>query len=377
MAIGKEFWSQITVNSQRAKPRQLIALYIDQQVVSMASYAHLSSPRIWLRPRQAKKRLGLVGPARLQSAYKPATITQSLSLSHIAKKLGGLKSSTRVVIVFPHHFFTPLDITLPSALNPSELSTTIDWAIEQQGFAPAQDWAWDLVDTPVASTTQALLLITQAQIDLYCERLGLNRSKIAAVVPDTGFCKITPTKSPNFETHGPWLAATHLPALYNALETLPKLIKPNLAYNTAKRLSQHYRHGAFQVGSLLLCVLGCVYFLWPQEPSHITVPQVISLPNLAVSHPIAQHLQLWQQILLQANPALQLQSLEFRRGRWYLSASVSTQSHAQGDVTASAPAVGQQWITQLQDSLPAPWTVRLVSSQSEAAQTKLELEISQ
>lgn len=308
--------------------------------------------------RGAKKRLG-------DNGLRPS-LTQSLTLSLIARRLAKLKSSDKVRLILEDRFFHFVDVEAPEQIPAHELDSIFSWALKEKGFAPIDDWLWDILSTPTqAQPHYQLVLLERQQADLYLERLQLSRSQVTSIQPARAIIGLPslPELPP-----GPWLNLEHLAVVLSSYTQ--RTMSVNLFANVVTRTQRHFQLGLTEFAIASLMVAGLVYIWWPRSPNPYLLPPQITLPSTAQTHPLLVHAMLWDALRqpMQVTPMhltpVQLNQVEFRRGRWYVS------------LRANDLGSGQLWVEALTTALSAPWQVKPVSISSSEHASLFELEIS-
>lgn len=313
--------------------------------------------------KRAKKRLGDNEP-------RPH-LTQSLTLSLISKKLDALKSSEKIHLILEDDFFHFVDIEAPNQIPTRELEAMFTWALKEKGFAPLDDWLWDIYQYPSADDPHYhLALLQRQQAELYLERLALTPAQVASLQPArvVSLAGSKRTDSLPFPpVHGPWLDRSQLDVL------LARLYKPSAAVNLLANIAIRTRR-QFQLASLecfvaLLVGIAMTYAWWPQTPSSQLIASLPSLTTPTAAHPLLTHESLWEALQTPYETDVRLHQVEFQRGRWQIS------------MRARDLMTGQVWLEAFTQALDDGWHVKPVSIRSRGAQgespgTLVELEVS-
>lgn len=343
-------------------------LFIGERVVTLG-YDLQQSTR--LRPETAQRKLQLFTKKR--PGYQPfqAVVTQSSSLSHMASNLQTAKSSVAFTLIFPASMFQSVMLEGPQKLPPYELVPMLEWLLQQQGFMPLSDWLWDWDNSRSANEGYPLLLIERATVELYLEKLSLKPSQVKAVIPALAHPDLTASAPHTCIPQGPWLHAEQAHWIASLLcNQGQNANKINLWRNLRDRIASRYLIASLQLFSTSIAIImaGLLLFGVPfkSPPEHVAQGSLQGPPSLQpIQHPLLIHGALWQAILLPSEPPIQVEQLEYQRGRWSIQFSALQPEH------------GELWQSQLAKQLPGNWAFSLVSSQSVAEQTRFTMEVRQ
>ena len=342
-----------------ARRGRMTAVYIGATTATLATLAvEVGAPT----QKTAKKRLG-------DSESYPR-LTQSLTLSHVSKKLEALKSSEKIHLILDDDFFHFVDVEAPSQIPARELEALFNWALKEKGFAPIDEWLWDIYQHPNEShPNYQLALLQRQQAEFYLDRLALNRSQVASLQP----ARVTTLANPKQDTlaasvpiQGPWLDFAQLRVL------LARAQMPSSAFNLLANIAMRNRQTFQRAGAECTAVIGLAVAAcsawWPQNPPTYLIPPQLSLPTSINTHPLLDHEPLWQ-ILREHDPAeIRLQQLEYQRGRWQIS------MRTRNLVT------GQTWLETFSQRLGESWQVKPISIRSgghnSGYKTVVEVEVS-
>lgn len=366
-------WSKIFARSTKCQTLAAVSvrptLCIGTDTVTLGYYAstqvdnHTQGHRqrfvIW--PKKTKKRLG-------DQEHCPH-LTQSSTLSLITEKLSQLKSSDKIQLILDDSFFHWVDVEAPQDIPPHEMDTIFTWALKEQGFAPLDDWLWDVWQSPTPERPNyQLIVIERQQVELYTERLQLSQSRIACVQPTaiasmgSGANMDTVEPSMPVPIAGPWLNRQQLNTVLVSLTGSEYAV--NLLNNITRRTQRRFLLGTLELSAALGVVLFIVYSMWPQTPPSYLIPPTITLQSNPTVHPLLAHETLWQALQVADTNQVNLQQLDFRRGRWHI--------RLRGADLNS----GQAWLDALSQALPPPWQVHPTSTTSSEHASVFEVEVS-
>lgn len=335
-----------------AQPR-FPTLCIGASTVTLGLLAQDGAARNTARSeKQAKKRLG-------DDGLRPS-LTQSLTLSLITKRLDKLKSSDKVRLILDDRFFHFVDVEAPEQIPAHEIDSIFSWTLKEKGFAPVEDWLWDILSTPTTDQPHyQLALLERQQAELYLERLQLNHSQVSSIQPARA---ITPINPAPLLPPGPWLKREHVDTVLSSFAQ--RSMSVNLLANVVARARHQFQLGLSELTLALLLGASLVYLWWPKNPPTYALPTQTSLPSAAAPHPLLAHAALWDALRQPEQTQVQLSQVEFRRGRWYVS------------IRASDISSGQMWVESLTEALSTPWHVNPLTISSSGQSSLFELEIS-
>lgn len=343
---------------RRPAPRRS-TVYIGETTATLGSVVQGKQTA---RQKNAKKRLGNRGPY--------PHLTQSLTLSHISKKLGALKSSEKIHLILDDDFFQFIDIEAPHQIPARELETMFVWALNERGFGPLDDWYWEIYQHPSASDQHYhVALLQRQQVELYLERLALHPAQVASLQP-ARVVRLVPGTPPYAEAtqrlHGPWLDEAQLNLVMAHLQQPCSPV--NLLANIATRQRRQFTWASLECVTAALLLTAVAYAWWPQHPPNYLIPSQLSLATQSSTHPLLHHEPLWQALQTLDHAEVGLQELEFQRGRWHI------KLYARNLIT------GQTWLEAFTQALDESWRVTPLSIRSSERgnghTTIVELEVS-
>ena len=358
-SLSKSLMGRGIGNPHKAPPR-LSVVCIGATTASLGTQGLRN--QVTLKKR-AKKRLG-------DHELYPH-LTQSLTLSHINKKLNTVKSSEKIYLILDDDFFHFVDIEAPNQIPTRELEAMFTWALKEKGFAPLEDWLWDIYQYPSADDPHYYVaLLQRQQAEFYLERLALTPAQVACLQPAKVVRSSHPVLSnslPFPPVQGPWLDFEQLNVL------LARLHQPcaevNLLTNTATRSRRQFQTASIECAAALLLGIAVAYAWWPQHPPNYLLPAQLSLPSPTTTHPLLAHEPLWRALQQLDHTEVGLHQVEFQRGRWQIS------------MRARDLMTGQASLEAFTQALDDSWHVRPVSirsgGQGSGQATIVELEVSQ
>lgn len=145
--------------------------------------------------------------------YQLLALTQSYALSHGSKIVQQAGSSAKIAIFLPKSMLNHLELTLPNPTPAQEIDHTLEFLIENQGYAPLTNYRWDAAPSECHDNeVRYRVELTESEgIDQLVQALGATAKQVqfigASACNDSRTIGRSADDKGRTVPYGPWICA--------------------------------------------------------------------------------------------------------------------------------------------------------------------------